>query len=135
MNSARGAALLGLETGMVVQELGWDEDTDQDLRDDIMDAIDADMVEDAIEAVDAVVLWWRQDDGDVVDGLVDAMTDLTNTGFIWLFTPKVGRTGYISPSDLAEGATTAGLSLTSSANVCADWQAHKLVRPRGTSRR
>jgi hypothetical protein len=135
MNSARGAALLGLETGMVVQELGWDEDTDQELREEIMDVIDADMVEDAIEAVDAVILWWREDDGDVVDGLVDAMTDLTSTGFIWLFTPKVGRAGYVSPSDLAEGATTAGLSLTSSANVCADWQGHKLVRPKGASRR
>ena len=49
--------MLGLEAGMVVQELGWDEDTDSELRDEIMDAIDADMIEDAIEAVDVVVLW------------------------------------------------------------------------------
>lgn len=120
---------------MVVQELGWDEDTDPDLRDEIMDAIDADMIEDAIEAVDAVVLWWREDDGDVVDGLVDAMKDLAATGFIWLLTPKVGRPGYVAPSDLAEGTATAGLSLTSSANVSPEWQAHKVVRPKGTARR
>ena len=63
--------MLGLDAGMVVQELGWDEDTDPELRDEIMDAIDADMIEDAIEAVDVVVLWWRDDDGDVVDGLED----------------------------------------------------------------
>ena len=56
--------MLGLDAGMVVQELGWDEDTDPELRDEIMDAIDADMIEDAIEAVDVVVLWWRDDDGD-----------------------------------------------------------------------
>ena len=59
MTAARGAELLGLDAGMVVQELGWDEDTDPDLRDEIMDAIDADMIEDAIEAVDVVVLWCR----------------------------------------------------------------------------
>ena len=98
-------------------------------------SIDADMIEDAIEAVDAVVLWWREDDGDVVDGLVDAMKDLAATGFIWLLTPKVGRPGYVAPSALAEGTATAGLSLTSSANVSPDWQAHKVVRPKGTARR
>ena len=135
MTAARGAELLGLEAGMVVQELGWDEDTDSELRDEIMDAIDADMIEDAIEAVDVVVLWWGEDDGDVADGLVDAMTDLAATGFIWLLTPKVGRPGYVAPSDLAEGTATAGLSLTSSANVSPDWQAHKVVRPRGAARR
>ena len=127
--------MLGLEANMVVQELGWDEDTDSELRDEIMDAIDADMIEDAIEAVDVVVLWWREDDGDVVDGLVDAMKDLADTGFIWLLTPKVGRPGYVAPSDLAEGTATAGLSLTSSANVSPDWQAPKVVRPRGAARR
>ena len=127
--------MLGLEAGMVVQELGWDEDTDSELRDEIMDAIDADMIEDAIEAVDVVVLWWREDDGDVVDGLVDAMKDLAATGFIWLLTPKVGRPGYVAPSDLAEGTATAGLSLTSSANVSPDWQGHKGGRPRGAARR
>lgn len=35
VTAARGAELLGLGTGMVVQELGWDEDTDPELRDDI----------------------------------------------------------------------------------------------------
>ena len=37
---------LGLQEGMVVQELGWDDDVDQNLRDDIMDAIDAELIED-----------------------------------------------------------------------------------------
>jgi hypothetical protein len=41
--------------------------------------------------VDAVVLWWRDEDGDLVDGLVDALTDLVGGGAIWLLTPKVGR--------------------------------------------
>ena len=52
-----GADLLGLESGLVVQELGWDEDVDAVLRDDIMDIIDGEMIEEPIEAVDVVILW------------------------------------------------------------------------------
>ena len=66
---------LGLRVGMVVQELGWDDDVDEELRESIMDILDAEMVEDAVEAVDVVVLWWRDEDGDVVDGLVDALPE------------------------------------------------------------
>lgn len=72
---------LGFRPGMVVQELGWDEDVDEDLRDDMMDAIDADLIEDADEAVDAVVVWLR-DDSDVADALVDALRDLSDDGHI-----------------------------------------------------
>lgn len=134
MSAAEGADLLGLAPGMVVEEVGWDEDVDATLRDDIMDIIDADMVEEALEGVDAVVMWWRDDDGDVADGLVEAMTDLAPTGYIWLMTPKVGRAGFIEASDLAEGAVTAGLALTGSANVSAEWQATKVVRPKSSRR-
>ena len=68
-----GIVALGLEAGMAVQELGWDSDVDEAVRDAMMDAIDADLLEDPLEAVDAVALWWRADDGDVADGLVDAL--------------------------------------------------------------
>jgi len=129
-----GADLLGLTPGLVVQELGWDEDVDADLRDDIMDSIDAEMVDDPLEAVDVVVLWWRDEDGDVADGLVDSMTDLSSTGCIWLLTPKVGRPGFITAASLAEGVTVAGLTLTTTASVAADWQATKVLRPKGTRR-
>ncbi len=133
--SRTGATKLGLAAGQVVQELGWDEDVDEDLRGEVMDIIDADLIEEAVEAVDVVLLWWRNDDGDVVDGMVDSLTDLSDNGYVWLLTPKVGRPGYVDPSDLAEGAITAGLSLTSSTAVAPDWQAHKLVRPKGGARR
>ena len=74
---------------MVVQELGWDSDTDDDLRVAIEDAIDSDMVDgDYGNVVDAVVLWWRDEDGDLVDGLVDSLTDLVGGGVIWLLTPE-----------------------------------------------
>ncbi|MEZ5088060.1 MAG: DUF3052 domain-containing protein [Tessaracoccus sp.] len=129
-----GAELLGLEEGMLVQELGWDDDVDEELRESIMDILDAEMVEDAVEAVDVVILWWREDDGDVVDGLVDALPDLSDAGYIWLLTPKVGRPGYISAATVAEGVTIAGLALTSTISVAADWQASKVVRSKGNRR-
>ena len=106
------AQKLGLSEGLVVQELGWDADADDDVRMMIEDAIDGELVEEAMEAVDVVLLWWRDDDGDLVDSLVDALTDLTDTGYIWLMTPKVGREGYVDAADLAEAAVTAGLALT-----------------------
>jgi hypothetical protein len=125
---------LGLSEGLLVQEIGWDADADDDVRMMIEDAIDGELVEEAMEAVDVVLLWWRDDDGDLVDALVDALTDLTDAGYIWLMTPKVGRDGYVDAADLAEAAVTAGLALTNSAGVSPNWTATKLVRPRGARR-
>ena len=126
--------MMGLKPGLLVQELGWDEYVDEGLRAAIMDGIDGEFVFEAVEAVDVVLLWWREENGDIVDGLVDALTDLTAGGYIWLLTPKVGRPGYLDPTDLAEGALTAGLALANTASVAKDWQAHKLVRPKGSRR-
>ena len=128
------AQKLGLSPGLVVQELGWDNDADDDVRATIEDAIDGEMVEDAVEAVDLVLLWWRDEDGDLGDGLMEALTDLTDSGYIWLMTPKVGRSGYIDAADIAEAAVAAGLALTTSATISANWSATKLVRPRGARR-
>ncbi|MCW2797416.1 MAG: hypothetical protein JWM79_2913 [Nocardioides sp.] len=116
---------------MVIQELGWDSDADDDLRVAIEDAIDADMVDgDHGNVVDAVLLWWRQEDGDLVDGLVDSLTDLVGGGVIWLLTPKVGRPNSVDPSDIAEAAPIAGLSQTTTAAVSKDWAATRLVAPK-----
>jgi DUF3052 family protein len=125
------ASRLGVSAGMVVQELGWDNDTDDEVRLSIEDVIDADMVDgDYGNVVDAVLLWWRDDDGDLVDGLVDALTDLVGGGAIWLLTPKVGRSGALDPADIAEAAPIAGLSQTTSAAVSKDWAATRLVAPK-----
>ena len=125
-----GANKFGLSPGLVVQELGWDDDVDNDVRVLVEDSIDSELIEEAVEAVDVVLLWWRASDGDLVDGLVDSLTDMTESGYIWLLTPKVGREGYVEATDLSEGATTAGLSLTTTAIVSSDWTATKLVRPK-----
>src|SRR4030088_3057317 len=54
---------LGIERGMVVQELGYDDDVDHDLREAIEKRLDDEMVdEDSDEVVDVVLLWFRYDD-------------------------------------------------------------------------
>ena len=122
---------LGLSKGMVVQELGWDSDADDQLRMAIEDAIDADLVDgDYGNVVDAVILWWREDDGDLVDGLVDALTDLVGGGSIRLLTPKVSRPGAVDPTDIAEAAPVAGLAQTTTAAVSTEWSATRLVTPK-----
>jgi hypothetical protein len=122
------AAILGLKPGMVVQELGWDEDSDDAVRAAVEELVGEEMVdENSDEIVEAILLWYRQDDGDLVDILVDAIAPLADNGFIWLLTPKRGRPGYVEPSDIAEAAPTAGLAQTSLATVGSDWGAARLV--------
>jgi Protein of unknown function (DUF3052) len=122
---------LGFRPGMVVQELGWDEDVDDAIRASLEDTIDSDLVDgDYGDVVDAVVLWWRDDDGDLVDALVDALTDLAAGGAIWVLTPKVGRPNAVDPSDITEAAPVAGLSTTTTVAVSKDWAATRLVAPK-----
>jgi len=127
-------AALGITPGLAVQELGWDEDVDEGLRSAVLDVLGEDFVYEAIEAVDVVLLWWRDEDGDLGDGLVDALTDLTAKGHIWLLTPRIGKDGHVDAADLSEAALTAGLALANTASVSRGWEAHKLVRPKGGRR-
>ena len=125
------AGRLGLRPDMVVQELGWDDDVDNGLRAAIEGYVGAEMVGgDYGDVVDAVLLWWREDDGDLVDSLVDSLTDLAEGGAILLLTPKVGRHGYVDASDVAEAAPIAGLATTTTQSASVDWSATKLVTPR-----
>lgn len=119
---------LGIEPGLVVQELGYDDDVDHDLRDAIENRLDAEMVdENSDEVVDVVLLWFRSDDGDLVDALVDAIAPLADNGLIWLLSPKRGRGGYVEPSDIAEAAPVAGLSQTSLLPLGSDWTGARLL--------
>src|SRR3954465_2531088 len=131
------AERLGIESDMVVQELGWDDDVDDDVRAAIEEVIGAGLLdEDSDEIVDVVLLWWRDEDGDLVDTLVDARAPLADNGVIWVLTPKTGRDGHVEPSDIAEAALTAGLSQTSNATVSDGWAGSRLVAPKaGKSRR
>lgn len=123
---------MGLRAGMTVQEFGWDDDVDDDLRVLLEDAVDADLVDgDYGDVVDAVVLWWRAEDGDLVDALVDALTDLVRGGAIWLFTPKVGRPGAVEAAEVTEAAPIAGLSVTTSFSASQGWTTTRLIAPKG----
>jgi hypothetical protein len=125
---------MGLRPAMVVMEIGYDDDADQSLRELVEDFTGEELVdEDSDEVVDVVLLWYREDDGDLTDVLVDAIAPLADTGVIWLLTPKRGRAGYVEPSDIAEAASIAGLSQTSIAAVGAEWAASRLAgRKSGT---
>lgn len=126
---------LGLVKGNAVQEFGWDDDVEDAVRIAIEDAIDAELLdEDADDVADAVLLWWREDDGDLVDALVDALGNLADRGAVLLLTPKAGRTGHVEPSEIVEAALAAGLHGTSTFGAAADWSATRLVAPR-TGRR
>ena len=119
------AGKLGIEPGMIVQELGWDSDVDEEVRSAVEDRCGEDLLdEDAQEVVDVVLLWWRDGDGDLVDTLVDARTPLTDTGVVWVLTPKTGTDGHVEPSDIAEAAPTAGLSQTSNISLSEAWVGH-----------
>ena len=125
------AARLGLQAGNVVQEIGYDDDCDHDLRTAIATLTGTELVdEDHDEVVDAVLLWWREDDGDLVDALVDSLISLTSGGVVWLLTPKVGRDGHVEPEDIEEAAPTAGLSATSTVAAAQDWSGTRLVAPK-----
>jgi hypothetical protein len=125
------AERLGITPGMVVMEMGHAEDSDEELRDSVVERCGSELVdEDSDEVVDIVLLWWREDDGDLVDALVDALGPLTDNGVVWLLTPKTGRSGHVEPSDISESAPTAGLQQTSSISAARDWAGVRLVAPK-----
>jgi len=129
------AGRLGLKPGQVVQEFGYDDDVDTDLRTAVEQLIGSDLVDEEVqEVVDAALFWWRDGDGDLVDALVDALPNLADGGVIWLLTPKSGRSGHVEPSDIEDSAPTAGLHATSTISACRDWTGTRLATPKAGRR-
>lgn len=119
---------MGLAKDDLVLEVGLDTDCDSTLRDQLMAITGTQFLEGSTsEVVDAVILWWREGDGDLVDELMDGLTYLSETGPIWVMTPKVGREGHVEPSDIQDAAPIAGLSVTSTIALAKDWTATRLV--------
>ncbi len=121
------ATRLGITTGITVQEIGYDTDTD----DLVADAVVAGSGEHAVDedydgVVDVVLLWWREEDGDLADALVDTKAPLADSGVIWLLTPKFGRPGALEAADIADAVSTTGLRRTTSVSL-PDWQAVRLI--------
>ncbi len=125
------AGRLGLQPGQTVQEFGYDDDVDDLLRIAVEDIVGGELVdEDYSEVVDVVLMWWRDDDGDLVDGLMDAIGPLADQGVVWLMTPKPGRPGHVEAEDISDAAPTAGLQQTSTISAGPNWQGTRLVAPR-----
>lgn len=128
------AQRLGIQQGTVVQEVGWDEDCDSAISESIEDFLgDALLDEDTDEICDVVLLWWREEDGDLVDGLVDAVRPLSDNGRVWLLTPGAGRPGTVEPGLIAESAQLSGLVQTKAERL-GQWQGSCLVQ-RGSTRK
>lgn len=126
---------MGFEPGELILEIGRGSDSDNALRSDIEKITGTQFIEDkANEVVDAVLIWWRDGDGELEDELVDALTYLSETGPIWILTPKAGRDGHVEPSDIQDAAPNVGLSQTSTLAVAKDWSATRLVARKSAKR-
>ena len=123
---------MGIKAGFLVLQRGFSSDCDGAISEEIKNVTGNPLVdEDATEVVDAVIAWWREDDGDLADELMDSLTYLSEDGAIWLLTPKVSRTGHVEPSDIREAAEVAALALTSTFPASQDWIATRLVTRKG----
>ena len=126
---------MGIAPGDLIIEIGfYPDDCDLDFRSAVEAKCGSSLLdEDSQEIVDAAIIWWREDDGDLVDELVDALTFLTETGSLWLMNPKMGQPGHTEPSDIQDAVPTAGLTQTVSFVATPKWTATRLV-PRKSKR-
>jgi hypothetical protein len=130
------AARMGLKPGMLVMEIGYDDDVDASLRNAIEAHTGEELIgEDSDEVVDVVLIWYRDEDTDLTDLLVDAIGPLADDGAIWLLTPKRGRAGSVEASDIREAASVAGLSETTIVTISPDWSGNRLVGRKSGGRR
>lgn len=119
---------MGFAKDQLILEVGRDSDCDAAIREQIMAITGTDFLEgETSDVVDAVIMWWRDGDGDLVDELMDALTYLSEVGPIWVLTPKAGRDLHVEPSDIQDAAPIAGLSQTSTIALAGDWSATRLV--------
>ncbi len=126
---------MGFEPGDLVLEIGRGPDCDEPLRSAIRSITGTEFVEDETnEVIDAVIIWWRDGDGELEDELVDALTFLSESGSIWILTPKAGRDGHVEPSDIQDAAPNVGLAQTSILAVAPDWSATHLVARKSVKR-
>ena len=121
-------ARMGMKKGDLILEVGRTDESDSQLREHISTITGTEFLSGHIQdVVDAVIIWWRDGDGDLVDELMDSLTYLSATGAIWVLTPKVNRDGHVEPSDIQDAAPIAGLSQTSTLSIAPDWTATRLV--------
>ena len=119
---------MGFEKGQLILEIGHGSDCDENLRQQIVEIVGEPFIQnDTNEVVDCVLIWFREDDGDLTDELVDSLAFLSESGTIWVLTPKVGRDGHVQASDIQDAVNIAGLSQTSTIAVAPNWTATKIM--------
>ena len=99
----------------------------ENVESDLTAALEAALPEDVVHDLST-------GDGDLVDTLVDALTNLADAGFVVLLTPKAGHPDHVDASEIEEAAVTAGLHTAGGANASAEWSSVRLVAPRGQRR-
>lgn len=132
---ARSAvAKLGFEHEQIVQEYGWDDDVDEALRAAIEAVVGEELEDEGYTGVvDAVIMWWRDEDGDLTDALVDTLGTLAEGSSIVLLTPRPGQDGEVDPSEVDEAATTAGLHTSGNVMCSEAWVATRLAARKGVA--
>ena len=111
------AVSLGFASDAIVQEFYVDDDVDQGVR----DAIEGETGQPLVDVEYA----------DVVDVLVDAMSNLDDGGLNWVLIPKPGRPNSVRVGDVEEAAEIAGLHATTSTALGQNWAGVRLTaRPR-----
>ena len=132
---AASLSKLGFAKGQVIQEFGYDDDVDDDLRFEVEDVIGTELEDEEFnDGADGVIVWYREGDEDLVDLMVDALTKLFDQGFVVLLTPKAGRSGHVDAAVVEEAASTAGLVTGGQVNVATNWTASRLMPPKGPRR-
>lgn len=126
----------GFKAEQEIQEFGYDDDVDQDVRTEIEAIPGTELVgEDFSDVVDGALIWWRDGDvghDDLTDVIVDAQSNLDDGGTILIMTPKTGRPGHVSPAEIDDAARTAGLQGSSAVEGGENWNGIRLlVRERG----
>ena len=125
---------LGFVAGQVVQEYGYDSDVDDALRFAIEDVVGSELEdEDYTGTADAALLWWRSDDGDLADGLVDVIGTLSDAGFVVVLTPRSGQPGAVEAADLDEAAQSTGFHTAGRVPV-GRWTGTRVLARRGPGR-
>lgn len=120
-------ARVGFKAGQIVIEYGYDDDVDQQFREQIEELTGSPLEdEDYDGVVDAVLLWWRDGEGDLTDELVDALTTVEEGGFIALASPGKGRPDRVEAHDVQESCTTSGLTASGALPVGV-WIVQRLV--------
>lgn len=126
----------GFKAEQEIQEFGYDDDVDQEVRTEIEAIPGTELVaEDFGDVVDGALIWWRDGDvghDDLTDVIVDAQANLDDGGTILIMTPKTGRPGHVSPAEIDDAARTAGLQGSSAVEGGENWNGIRLlVRERG----